>query len=310
MRRNTLRIAAFGLAIVVAVTGAAVAQQRNITVKGSDTMVILGQKWAEVFMSKNSGMAVQVTGGGSGTGVAALINGTTDIAESSRPMRDAEKQQVKDRRGKEAMELAVAVDGLAVYVHESNPLQELSLQQAKAIYTCAVKNWKEVGGNDERIILYSRENNSGTYAYFKEHVLENGDFYPTAQTLPGTAAVINAVSKDRRGIGYGGIAYGKGIKHLRVKKDDKSPAVEPTMENVLSGRYPVSRYLYWYTAGMPSGDLLKLCQWVVSEDGQKVVENVGYYPLNPNDRVATAAKLGVGPGKDAKQAKGKAAGGQ
>jgi phosphate transport system substrate-binding protein len=299
-----MRRKAITLAVLTALTvgAAGLLAQRNLTVKGSDTMVILGQKWAEVFMSRNAGLAVQVTGGGSGTGIAALINGTTDIAESSRPMKDTEKQQVKDKRRKEVLELPVAVDGLAVYVHESNPISELTLAQIKSMYIGAVKNWKDVGGKDERIILYSRENNSGTYVYFKEHVLENADFFPTAQTLPGTAAVINAVSKDRRGIGYGGIAYGKGIKHLRVKKDANSPAVEPSMENVLAARYPISRFLYWYTAGVPQGDLLKLCQWVVSEDGQRVVENVGYYPLNSTDRMASTAKLG-GSAKGAKAGK-------
>ena len=287
-------------ALCLAGAGMALAQTRNITVKGSDTLVILGQKWAEVFMQKNPGVSVQVTGGGSGTGIAALINGTTDVCESSRPMRDTEKDNVRTRRGKEAVELPVAVDGLAVYVHEANPIAEISLPQLKAIYTGAVKNWKEVGGKDERIILYSRENNSGTYAYFKEHVLENGDFFPTVQTLPGTAAVINAVSKDRRGIGYGGIAYGKGIKHLKVKKDANSPAIEPSMENVLQSKYPISRYLYWYLAGMPTGDIKKLAEWVVSKEGQEVVEKVGYYPLNENDRMASAAKLGGGKAQKAK----------
>src|SRR6266478_4235192 len=198
------------------VTGAVVlmAEGRNITVKGSDTMVILGQRWAEVFMSKNPGLTIQITGGGSGTGIAALINGTTDICEASRPMKDAEKA-------------------------EANPISELTLAQIKSIYTGVVKNWKDVGGSDQKIILYSRENNSGTYVYFKEHVLENGDYYPTAQTLPGTAAVINAVAKDQRGIGYGGIAYGKGIKHLNIKKDANSPAIAPTMENVLAAKYPI-----------------------------------------------------------------------
>ncbi len=284
--------------------GAAIlfAQQRNITVKGSDTLVILGQRWAEVYMKNNPGMTVQVTGGGSGTGIAALINGTTDIAESSRPMKDKEKEEVKAKRGREVLELPVAVDGLAVYVHEQNPVSELSLPQVKAIYTGAIKNWKEVGGRDERIILYSRENNSGTYVYFKEHVLENTDYYPTAQTLPGTAAVIHAVSKDTRGIGYGGIAYGKGIKHLRVKKDANSPAVEPSMENVLAAKYPISRYLYWYFAGIPTGDLLKLAQWVMSQEGQAVVENVGYYPLSPSDRTQFAARIGgAASGKSAKK---------
>ena len=287
-------IAVLTLVGVLAAAGTLLAQRRNITVKGSDTLVILGQRWAEDYMKKNPGISIQVTGGGSGTGIAALINGTTDIAESSRPMKPKEIADVKAKRGKDTLELPVAVDGLAVYVHESNPVNELTLAQIKAIYTGAVKNWKEVGGNDERIILYSRENNSGTYVYFKEHVLENADYFPTAQTLPGTAAVINATAKDRRGIGYGGIAYGKGIKHLRVKKDAASPAIEPTMENVLAGRYPISRYLYWYLAGQPSGDLLTFSQWVVSREGQAVVEKVGYYPLNEKDRLASAAKLGPG----------------
>jgi phosphate transport system substrate-binding protein len=264
----------------------------NVTVKGSDTMVILGQRWAEVFMQKNPGITVQVTGGGSGTGIAALINGTTSIAESSRPMKDKEKENVKAKFGKEVLELPVAVDGLAVYVHSSNPVNELSLPQIKAIYTGAVTNWKQVGGKNEPIILYSRENNSGTYVYFKEHVLGEADFHPTAQTLPGTAAVINATTKDPKSIGYGGIAYGEGVKHVKVKPDDKSPGVEPSMENVLAARYPISRYLYWYFAGLPEGNVKRLAEWVVSKDGQAVVENVGYYPLSETDRVASAAKLG------------------
>lgn len=287
---------AYILAALLAVALIAPAQN-NISVKGSDTLVILGQRWAEVFMQKNPGVSIQVTGGGSGTGIAALINGTTDVCESSRPMKDSEKQQVKARRGKDALELPVAVDGLAVYVHETNPIAELSVQQIKAIYTGAVKNWKDVGGKDERIILYSRENNSGTYVYFKEHVLENADYFPTAQTLPGTAAVINAVAKDRRGIGYGGIAYGKGIKHLKVKPDANSAGVEPSMENVLAAKYPISRHLYWYFAGMPQGQVKKLADWVVSKEGQAVVEKVGYYPLSEGDRAKSAALLGGVKGK-------------
>jgi phosphate transport system substrate-binding protein len=255
------------------------AQSRNITIKGSDTMVILGQRWAEVYMGKNPGVTIQVTGGGSGTGIAALINGTCDIAESSRPMKDSEKAQVNQKRGKTVVEVPVALDGLAVYVNDKNPIAELTLEQIRRIYTGAVKNWKEVGGRDERIILYGRENNSGTYVYFKEHVLQDGDYFPTTQTLPGTAAVINAVARDTRGIGYGGIAYGKGIKHLRVKKDANSPAIEPILANVVNGTYPISRYLYWYLAGEPTGDLKKLVDWVMTKDGQSVVENVGYYPL-------------------------------
>ena len=295
--RKISKLALATAALLLAGTAAVMAQQKNISVKGSDTMVILGQRWAEVFMGKNAGLTIQVTGGGSGTGIAALINGTTDICEASRPMKDAEKADAKAKRGKDVLELPVAVDGLAVYVNEANPLTELTLAQIKSIYTGAVKNWKDVGGKDEKIILYSRENNSGTYVYFKEHVLENGDYYPTAQTLPGTAAVINAVAQDTRGIGYGGIAYGKGIKHLNIKKDANTPAVAPTMENVLAAKYPISRYLYWYLAGMPAGDTKKLVDWVYSKEGQEVVEKVGYYPLNEADRVTFSARASGGAAK-------------
>jgi len=289
------------LLVLLVGAGALLAQQRNVTVKGSDTLVILGQRWAEIYMQKNPGVTIQVTGGGSGTGIAALINGTTDVAEASRSMKGKEIAALKEKRGKDALELPVAVDGLAVYLSEKNPVNELSLAQLRGIYTGAIKNWKQVSGRDERIILYGRENNSGTYVYFKEHVLENADYYPTVQTLPGTAAVINAVAKDPRGIGYGGIAYAEGVKAARVKKDDSSPAVEPTMENVLSAQYPISRYLYWYLAGQPTGDVKAFAEWVVSQEGQAVVEKVGYYPLNEKDRRASAAKLGGGKETAAKQ---------
>lgn len=292
--RNRKALVIGALLVVLVGAVALLAQQRNITVKGSDTMVILGQRWAAVYMKKTPGVTIQVTGGGSGTGIAALINGTTVIAEASRPMKDQEKASVKEKRGAEVLELPVAVDGLAVFLNTKNPVGELSLAQLKGIYTRAIKNWKEVGGRDERIILYGRENNSGTYVYFKEHVLENADYFPTVQTLPGTAAVINAVAKDPRGIGYGGVAYGEGVKHLRVKRDANSPGVEPTMENVLSAQYPISRYLYWYIAGQPKGEVKAFAEWALSKDGQAVVENVGYYPLNEKDRLASAGKLGGG----------------
>ncbi len=252
---------------------------KNITVKGSDTMVILGQRWAEIFMSQNPGIVVQVTGGGSGTGIAALINGTTDICEASRPMKQSEKEKLRDRFNTLGVEIPVARDGLAVYLHESNPVAELTLQQLKDIYTGKVTNWKEVGGPDAKIILYGRENNSGTYVYFKDNVLKGADFAPQTQTLPGTAAVVNAVSKDKLGIGYGGAAYGKGIKSVKVKKDDKSPGYEPTLENVKSGNYPISRYLYWYVRNKPSGDIKKLVDFVLSEQGQEIVTKVGYFPV-------------------------------
>jgi phosphate transport system substrate-binding protein len=295
MRKTLATLAGIGLCLAAISAGSipAAAQGQNISIKGSDTMVLLGQRWAETYMKKNTGVTIQVTGGGSGVGLSALINGTTNIAESSRPMKDSEKEQLMKNRSLPAIELPVALDGLAVYVHERNPIAELSLEQLKKIYTGVAKNWKDVGGADERIILYGRENSSGTYAYFKEHVLENADYYPTTQTLPGTAAVINAVSKDARGIGYGGIAYLKGVKPLKVKKNASTPGVEPTLENVQKNIYPISRFLYWYLAGQPKDQIKKLVDWVLTTEGQSVVENVGYYPL-PAD---VLAKLTGAPAK-------------
>lgn len=252
---------------------------KTITIKGSDTMVILGQRWAEDYMKGHPGIIIQVTGGGSGTGIAALINGATDIAEASRPMKPEEKAAVKTKRGKDVAEIPVALDGLSIYVNQANPLEKITMPQAKGIYTGRITQWKELGVSLGPIIAYGRENNSGTYSFFKEHVMNNEDFAPEVLSLPGTAAVINAVSKDKKGIGYGGIAYAKGTQALKVGRDDKSPAVEATMANVLSGKYPLSRALYFYTAGTPEGYIQAFIEWTLSSEGQKICAQVGYYPL-------------------------------
>jgi len=241
-------------------------------------MVILAQNWAQAFMNANPGKILQVSGGGSGTGVAALINGTADLANASRPMKDKEKKQLKDRRGAEPKEFRVALDALAVYVSAENKIESLTIPQLKKIFRGQTTNWKDVGGDDRAILLYSRENNSGTYAYFKEHVLDNEDFAATVQTLPGTAAVINAVSKDVGGIGYGGIGYSEGVRTLNVAPEGGEP-VEPSMANATSGKYPLSRFLSVYSVGEPSGVAKEYLEFVLSSDGQKVVEGVGYYPL-------------------------------
>src|SRR5690349_2088931 len=180
---------------------------KPLSIKGSDTMVILGQRLAEEYMKKNPGQVVQVNGGGSGTGIAALINGTADMAQSSRPMKDDEKTKAAASRGAAVTETPVALDSLAVFVNSSNPVKALTIAQISDIYTGKAKNWKQVGGPDAPIVVYGRESSSGTYDYFREHVLNKADFSPTVQTLQGTAAIVNAVGKDKNGIGYGGIAY-------------------------------------------------------------------------------------------------------
>ncbi len=260
---------------IFAIAGAA----ERITVKGSDTMVILGQRWAETYMGLHPETVIQVTGGGSGVGFAALINGTTDICEASRPIKPKEQQSLKSRFNSTGVEIPVARDGLTVYLHEANPVKEMTMKQLAAIYMGEITNWKELGGNDARIIVYGRENSSGTYVYFKDVVLLGEDFAPQVQTLPGTAAIVNAVAKDENGIGYGGAAYAKGVVYCAMKADENSPAYLPDLEHVRSGAYPLSRFLFWYLRTKPKGEMKNFVDFVLSDEGQKVVTEVGYFPV-------------------------------
>lgn len=263
--------------LVVASTFPAFAQ-RAVTIKGSDTMVIMNARLAETYMARKGGQ-IQVTGGGSGVGIASLINGTTEIAASSRPIKTSEIDKLKARFATRGVAVPIARDGLAVYLHTSNPVQELTLSQLRDIYTGKFTNWKQVGGKDATIILYSRENSSGTYQYFKDNVLMGRDYSSRAQTLQGTAAVVNAVAKDANGIGYGGAAYAKGIRFARVKKDDKSAAIAPSLATVKSGDYPISRYLYFYLRAQPKGQTRQFIDWALSPEGQEIVTKVGYFPV-------------------------------
>lgn len=255
--------------------GAAV-QQSTLTIKGSDTMVILVQRWTELYPTKN--ISFQVTGGGSGTGIAALINGTTDICASSRPMKPAEIAQMKEKFGRVPVEIRVARDGISIYVHKDNSISKITLRQLKEIFSGKIKNWKQLGGADHSIILYSRENNSGTYEFFKEHVLSKKDFAPTAQHMPGTSAVVGAVAMDRWGIGYGGAAYTVGVKEVPVALDENNTYYFPKEENILSGKYPISRFLFFYIKDKPQGQMKEFIDWVIGKGGQKVVNDVGYFP--------------------------------
>jgi phosphate transport system substrate-binding protein len=261
----------------------------TITIKGSDTLVRLGQRWAEEYMKKNSEVVIQVSGGGSGNGIAALINGGTDICEASRDMKEKEYEEA-NKKGVKPFRISVALDGIAVFLNEGNPVEVLSVPQLKGIYTGAIDNWKEVGGPDAKIILYGRENNSGTYAFFKEHILDQEDYSEYTQTLPGTAAVVNAVSKDKNGIGYGGIAWAKGVKYAAVKKADTTKAILPSVETVSDGTYPISRELYWFFNGKPEGELKALVNWALSEEGQKIATDMDYVPLPKEQAKANMIK--------------------
>ena len=252
----------------------------TVTVKGSDTMVILAQKWAEVYMGQNPSTKIQVTGGGSGTGFAALQNQTADLCNASRKIKAKEIENCQKAFNKRPIEYKVAIDGLSVYVNAVNPVKELTMEQLELIFTGQVKSWKELGGPDTPVTVYSRENSSGTYEFFKEHVIKGKDFVASAQTMPGTAAVLQAVAKDAGGIGYGGAAYGQGAKHLAIKADSSSPAVEPTEENVVGEKYPIWRYLYIYlNPKLDKGEVATYLKWIRSDSGQEVVKNIGYFPL-------------------------------
>ena len=254
----------------------------KLTIKGSDTMVILGQRWAEAYAGIEPHAVVQITGGGTSTGIAALINGSTDICEASRPMSDREKEELRSKRGVPAVETKVALDALAIFVNSKNPLDEISLPALARLYAGETADWRQVGGAGHAVVLYGRESSSGTYGYFKERVLGGKDFAPSTQTLAGTSALANAVKGDEFGIGYGGVAYLEGIKALRVRTDERSTAVAPSPSTAKDGNYPISRFLYFYTAGEPTADVKKFLDWVQGPGGQEVVVEVGYYPL-PKD---------------------------
>lgn len=264
-----------------------------LTVKGSDTMVNLVQKWAEEYMKLNPDVSMQITGGGSGTGIAALLNKTTEIANSSREMKSSELEEAKNK-GISPVSYEVALDGIAVIVHPGNKVDNLTIKQISDIFSGRITNWKQLGGEDMAITLYGRENSSGTYEFFKEHVLGKNDagrqvdYSPSTQVLQGTAALGEAVARDKKGIGYGGVGYfaeRKDVKILHVKKNDESPAYSPAengkvnYELIWNGDYSISRYLYCFTDGEATGKVKDFMNYVLSPAGQTLVESMEYIPL-------------------------------
>lgn len=251
----------------------------GLSIKGSDTMVHLTSTWAEAFMKSNPGNDVSVTGGGSGTGIAALINATTDICAASREINDKELSLAAAKNIK-PQGIAVALDGIAIIINKENPVSSLSQTELKKIFTGEVTNWKQVGGPDQQILVLSRESSSGTYVFFQEHVLNKADYTERAKMLPGTSALVQSISTDRWAIGYVGLGFvqsgGKAIKAVAVRKDDKAPAVEPTVETVKSGLYPIARKLYFYIGEKPSPLAQQFVDFCLSDKGQVIVQETGY----------------------------------
>lgn len=252
---------------------------QSISIKGSDTMVHLTSSWAEQYMGQHPDSQISVTGGGSGTGIAALLNGTTDICASSREIQDKEKELAAQKKI-DLVEHAVARDGLAIIVNPANPVAELSMEQLRKIFIGEYANWKEVGGSDLPIIVLSRESSSGTFVFFQEHVLKKADYTPRARLLAGTSALVQSVQADQGAIAYVGLAYAldakSKVKMVGVKTADDAPAVLPSDETVRAGDYPVARPLYLYTNGSSSPEVQAFIDFSLSDAGQKIVTETGY----------------------------------
>ena len=259
--------------------------RRAIQNKGSDTLVNLALAWAEAYQDVQPDLSIAVTGGGSGTGIAALINGTVDIANASRAMKDEEIEEAR-ANGIEPIEHIVAIDALAVIVNPENPVDRLTLPQLADIYTGRITNWKEVGGNDAPIVLLSRETNSGTHVYFLEEVVRLGDsentdiFAPQTLLMPSSVGITSELRRNPHAIGYDGLGYvTEHEKMLAIATDSESPYVVPSVETGADGTYPLARFLYMYTAGEPEGEIADYLTWIRGPEGQAIVSRLGFVPL-------------------------------
>ncbi|HMJ90185.1 MAG TPA: phosphate ABC transporter substrate-binding protein [Candidatus Acidoferrum sp.] len=253
---------------------------------GSDTMVNLAQAWAEAYHKVDPTVSVEVSGGGSGIGVAALINGTAEIANSSRALEPEEIEKAKAKHGHDPKEYLVGYDALAIYVHPSNPITEISVEELSEIYREGGKidKWSQVGatlpGGDE-IIRVSRQNNSGTYHYFRETVVgKKADFKLGSRDMNGSKDVVELVSRTPNAIGYSGLGYRTDkVKVLKVSKKKGDKGVEPSIPTTWDKTYPISRPMFMYTPGQPPAHVQKYLDWLLTADGQKIVEESGYVPL-------------------------------
>ena len=258
-------------------------ESRYLSIKGSDTMVHLVSEWAETFMHQSPDSDISVTGGGSGTGIAALLNNTTDICAASRSIKEKEIALAEQKKI-HPKEFKVAMDGIALVVNPANPINELTMEQLKKIYTGTVTNWKQVGGPDQPILVLSRESSSGTFVFFQERVLDKNDFTQGARSLPGTSAIIQNIATDTWTIGYVGLGYanqaGDKIKVLSIGATADDQYIVPSEATINSGQYPIARPLFLYTGSTPSGLVNEFLEFTLSEAGQAIVRQAGYVPIN------------------------------
>jgi len=265
-----------------------VAQARDyerVQIKGSDTMVNLAQAWAEEFMRARPDVSIAVTGGGSGTGIAAILSGTCDIAQSSRKMKSKELEKAA-ATGEPIHVTIVGIDGIAVVVHPSNPVSNLTIDQLSDIFTEKITNWKEVGGKDLPILILSRERNSGTHVFFLEEIVRKGnskgpeEFSTTALMMPSSQSIALEVATSEFAIGYIGMGYlSKKQKIVAVAKTSEDPFVMPTIQTAQSGEYPISRPLFLFTRGEPAGTVKNYIDFILSPEGQEIIKLLDFVPL-------------------------------
>ncbi len=256
--------------------------------KGSDTLVNVVQAWAEEYQMVKPDVAVAVTGGGSGTGIASLMNGTVDIANASRSIKDSERENLV-ANGNNPVEFVVGFDALAVFLHNDNPIQEISVEQLKAIYADGgeLERWSQLGVtvpgcSSDEIIRISRQNNSGTYAYFREAVLDDEDFKLGSRDMHGSKDVVDLVANTACAIGYSGLAYASDEVHMpAVSSDGGETFVTPSVDTAIDGSYPIARPLLMYTANQPEGAVAEYLDWIMSNEAQCIIKEKGYAPAGP-----------------------------
>lgn len=284
MKKKFLVFSLTALIGLVGLTGCSGGSQDSyIDIKGSDTMVNIGQQWAEAYMEGNNSVTISVTGGGSGTGIAALMNDNADLAQSSRKIK---QQEISDAaaKGITIHEFIVGQDAVSMVVHKDNPIGQLTVPQLHDIFTGVITEWSELGWADGgSIVVYSRQSNSGTYEFVYEQVLNKKDWAPSTLFMAGTSSIITGVGEDKNGIGYVGVSYvNESVKALNVAKDANSEYVSPqNRSNIEAGKYPVTRPLYFYINGKPEGAVLDYLKWVLSAEGAAVLENAGFYNITP-----------------------------
>jgi phosphate transport system substrate-binding protein len=292
-------IAGLGLALMNNNQSTNPASTVTIKQKGSDTMLELCQLWSEDYHENNTNVNVDISGGGSGVGILALIDNKVDLAQSSRAMTVSEKENMT-AAGRTSIEISVAVDGISIILNGANGITSLTMDQLKGLYNGSITNWNQVGGADKTVTLYGRQSTSGTYQYFQEVVLSKGNYSVNMNMLQGNSAIVEAVKGDASAIGYVGIGYAKestGINILTMSKNSTSGAYSPLNESaVLNGNYPLARYLYLYTNGVPSTDVKNYILWVISATkGQTIAESSGFYAVPQNVMEDDVVKLGNTP---------------